>query len=92
MSLILHPLHLVIQQLSNISNLVTPLWKESWFNLLDDEDFIIPYSIDTIPNLPAGRQLPSQANKNLWIIAINEEDPIKDQGILDEINRHKNHV
>ena len=32
------------------------------FNLLDDEDFTIPYVIDTIPNSRAGHQLPTQDN------------------------------
>ena len=41
------------------------------FYLLDDEDFTIHHVIDTIPNSPAGHQLPTQANNNLWIIAIN---------------------
>ena len=50
------------------------------FNLLDDEDFTIPYITDTIPNSPAGHKLPSQANINVWIVAINGEKPIKVQG------------
>ena len=29
------------------------------FNLLGDEDFTIPYVTDTIPNSPAGYQLPT---------------------------------
>ena len=41
------------------------------FNLLDDEYFTIPYIADTIPNSPAGHQLPSQAKRNGWILAIN---------------------
>ena len=32
--------------------------KKIGFNLLDDEDFTIPYITDTIPNPPAGHQLP----------------------------------
>ena len=35
-----------------------PLGKKVGFNLLDDEDFKIPYITDTIPNSPAGHQLP----------------------------------
>ena len=45
--------------------------KKIGFNLLDDEYFKIPYITDTIPNSPAGHQLPSQSNKSFWIIAIN---------------------
>ena len=43
------------------------------YNLLDDKDFKIPYIIDTIPNSQADHQLPSQANRNVWIISINGE-------------------
>ena len=48
-----------------------PSGKKIGFNLLDDEDFTIPYITDTIPNSPAGHQLPSQAKRNMWIVAIN---------------------
>ena len=40
---------------------------------MDYEDFTIPYINDTIPNQPAGCQLPAQAKRNVWIIAINGE-------------------
>ena len=33
------------------------------FNLLDNADFTITYVIYTIPNSPAGYQLPTQSNK-----------------------------
>ena len=48
-----------------------PSGKKVGFNLLDDEDFTISYITDTIPNLPAGHQLPSQAKIDVWIIATN---------------------
>ena len=64
--------------------------KKVGFNLLDDEDFTIPYISDKIPNSPAGHQLPSQAKRNVWIISISEEYPIKAQGVLDELNIHQN--
>ena len=57
---------------------------------MDDEYFTIPYITDTIPNSPAGHQLPSQAMRNVWIVAINGGEPITYQGILDEINIHQN--
>ena len=41
-----------------------PSGNKIGFNLLDDEDFTIPYLIDTIPNSPAGHQLPTQAYKH----------------------------
>ena len=48
-----------------------PCGKKVGFNLLNDEDFTIPYITDTTPNSPAGHQLPSQAKRNVWIVAIN---------------------
>ena len=53
-----------------------PSGKKIDFNLLDDEYFTIPYIADTIPNSPAGNQLPSQAKLNVWIVVINGEDTI----------------
>ena len=66
-----------------------PYGKKVCFNLLDYEDFTIPYIPDTIPNSPAGRQLPTQAKRKFWIIAIDGEDPVTDQGVLDELNSHQ---
>ena len=66
-----------------------PDGKKVGFNLLDDEDFKIPYITDTIPNSLDCHQHPSQANRNVWIIAINGEETITDQGVLDEINCHQ---
>ena len=63
--------------------------KKNGFNLLDDEDFTIPYITDTIPNSPAGHQLPSQAKRKVWIVDINGEEHITAQGVLDELNRHQ---
>ena len=56
---------------------------------MNDEYFTIPYIIDTIPNYSAGHRLPTQAKKNVWIIPINWEEPITDQGALNEINHHE---
>ena len=66
-----------------------PSGKKFGFNLLDDEYFTIPYITDTIPNSPDGHQIPSQANRNVSIIAINGKEPITDQGVLDELNFHQ---
>ena len=57
---------------------------------MDDEDFKIPYITDTIPNSPAGHQLPSQAKINVWIIAINEEEYITSKDVLNELNPRQN--
>ena len=54
-----------------------PSGKKVGFNLLDDEDFKIPYITDTTPNSPAGHQPPSQSKRNVCIIA-------------DEINSNQN--
>ena len=48
-----------------------PSGNKIGFNLLYDEYFTIPYITDTIPNSPDGHQLPSQAKRNVWIVAIN---------------------
>ena len=61
------------------------------FNLLDDEDFTIPHVTDTIPSLPAGHKLPTQAKKKLGIIAINKKDPITTQGVLDKPQHRQNY-
>ena len=66
-----------------------PSGKKIVFNLLNDEDFTIPYVTDTIPNPPEGNQLPSQAKRNVWIIAINGEEPITYKCALDELNYHQ---
>ena len=66
-----------------------PSGKKISFNLLDDEDFTIPYITDTILNSPAGNRLPSQAKRKVWIIDINVEEPITSQGVLDELNHHQ---
>ena len=47
------------------------------------------YITDKIPNSLSGHQLPTQAKRNLWIIAINVEDPFTTKGALDELNHHK---
>ena len=38
-----------------------PSGKKVGFNILENEDFAIPYVTDTTPNSPAGQKLPSQA-------------------------------
>ena len=64
--------------------------KKVVFNLLDDDDFKIPYVVDTTPNSPSGNQLPTQDKKNVCIIYINGEDHITAQGAIDELNLHQN--
>ena len=53
---------------------------------MDDEYFTTPYVTDTIPNSQSGHQIPTQDKKLLWIISINGEEPITDQGAIDELN------
>ena len=45
--------------------------KKIGFNLLDGDDFTIPYIIDAIPNSPAGHHLPTQAKTHFCIVVIN---------------------
>ena len=66
-----------------------PAGKKIGFNLLDNAYFTITYVTDTIPNSPAGHQLPTQDKLNVWIIDINREEPITSQGALDELNFHQ---
>ena len=80
----------MIQQLSHMKVSYPPSGKKVGFNLLNDEYFTIPYITDATPNPPAGHQLPSQSKINVWIIAINGEEPITSQGVHDEPNCHKN--
>ena len=60
-----------------------PSGKKIGFNVLYDEYFTIPCITDTIPNSPAGHQLPTQAKRNVWIVAINVDYYIKSEGALD---------
>ena len=64
--------------------------KKDGFNLMSDEYFTIPSITDTIPNSPVVHQLPTQAKRKFWIIAINGEEPIIAQGAFDELSRHQN--
>ena len=48
-----------------------PYGNKYGFNLLDDEDFTIPYITDTFPNSPAGNQPPTQDKQNMCIIDTN---------------------
>ena len=66
-----------------------PSGNKIGFNLLNDEDFTIPYVTDTITNSPSGNKLPTKAKNNLWIIYINGEEPIIYQGAPDELNHHQ---
>ena len=67
-----------------------PSRKIVGFNLLDDEDFTIPYITGTTPNSPDVNQPSSQAKLNVWIIAINVEESSTAQGAFNEINCHQN--
>ena len=67
-----------------------PFGKKIGFNLFDNEDFTIPYVIDTTPNFPAGHQLMTQDKICFWIVDINEEELINPQGFLNELHQHHN--
>ena len=51
-------------------------WKKIGLNLMYYDDFNITYILDTIPNTPAGPQLPYQSNNDVWIVEINGEEPV----------------
>ena len=67
-----------------------PFVNKVGFNLLDDEDFAIPYITDKISNSTSGHQLIAQAKQNLLIIERNGEEPITAQFALDELNFYQN--
>ena len=89
MNLILHPIHLVIQKLSHEIELY-PSGRKVGFNLLDDEEFTIPYITDTVPNSLAVHKIPTQDKRNMCITYINGEEPITHQGAIDELNCYQN--
>ena len=66
-----------------------PSGNKIGFNLLNYEEVTISYVTDTIPNSPVDRQVPAQANNNVYIVDNNREEPITSQGALDELNIHK---
>ena len=63
--------------------------KKVGFILMDNEYFKILSITNTIPNLPADHQLPTQAEQNVWITAINRENNITSQGALYGLNHPK---
>ena len=63
---------------------LTTFGNKIGFNLLDKEDFTIPFIIDEIKNSPDSHQLVTQANNNMWIISKNGEEPIKEKGSLEK--------
>ena len=89
MNLVLHPLLFLYKTILTYEIELPSSGNKVGFNLLDGEDSIIPYITNTIPNSPAGCQLPSRAKQNLCIIAINGKDLITAQGDLDELNSHQ---
>ena len=48
-----------------------PFGKGIGFNLLDGDNFTIPYILDAISNSPAGHQLLTQAKKYVYKISVN---------------------
>ena len=52
---------------------LTSSGKKIGLNLMDEDEFSIPYIIDMIMNSLSGNQLPTQAKKNVWIMNINVE-------------------
>ena len=61
---------------------LTTFGNKTVFNLLDKEDFTIPFIIDKITNAPDSHQLVAQVNNNMWIINKNGKEPIEEKGSL----------
>ena len=89
-SVTLHLLHYTMQPLlyMNLSHLL--LGKKIGFNLLNDNEFTIPYILDTITNLPSGNQIKTWSKINVWIISINVEGQITEKGAPDELYIYQN--
>ena len=52
---------------------------------MDDEDFSILYLLETIPNYPAGNQLPYQEKNNILVLEIYGEEIINAKVSLEEL-------
>ena len=56
---------------------------------MDDDDFNIPYILETTPNSLEGHQLISQAKNNVWIVEIDGQETINSEGAPEEIQKHQ---
>ena len=70
--------------------MLPPYGKKIGFNLLYDEYFTIHYVTDKTLNPPDGNKLTTQSKRNVWIISINQEEPITDKSALEKLSCHKN--
>ena len=66
-----------------------PSGKKIGLYVLDDEYFIIPYVIDTIPNSPSSNHLQTWDKKDVWSVAINGEETITYQDALDRLQKNQ---
>ena len=56
---------------------------------MDYDDFDITCIVEIVPYSLIGRELPDQANKNLWIVDIYWEEPIMAKGSPDYLKHHQ---
>ena len=68
---------------------IPPQGKKFGINLMDDDDFNIPYIVELVPNYLAGHKLPDQAKNNFFIVEIYGEYSIVYKGDLEEIKLHQ---
>ena len=66
-----------------------PQGKKFGINLMDDDDFNIPYIFEMVLDYLVGHQLPDQTKKNFFIVEIYGEYPIMSKVDLEEIKLHR---
>ena len=54
-------------------------------NLLDNNEFTIPYILDIVPNSPYVHQLSTQSKKYLFIVSIHGGEQLTEKQLLDEL-------
>ena len=64
---------------------ISPQGKNSGMNLMDNDDFNIPYVVEFVPNFLAGHQFPDKTKKISLIVRFYGEDSVMASGSLEEI-------
>ena len=64
---------------------ISPQVKKSGTNLMDNDDFNIPYVVEFVPNFLAGHQFPDKTKKISLIVRFYGEDSVMASGSLEEI-------
>ena len=66
-----------------------PQGKKFGINLMDDDDFNIPYIFEMVLDYLVGNQLPDHTKKHFFIVEIYGEYPIMDKGDLKDIKLYQ---